>query len=295
MNNCSKRPISITDLANVLKNYITRKDFYNDYAVSEVTHSELLQLKEESKLVPSRIYLITDYWPIYKDPTTKVVKGTTLTSATYYIVIQAITEKELDPRVIMLPANEQADQDCSTWEVKYDITSVQVDPEVYNKGNITYLKDNKNNSAYFDFKNITFDFTKEEQELYGVKPSEYAIPWNARNVTIEESPGLYRIFIKSGSNIIIKPLCRNIVALRSVVSTEFKYQCSNIIINTTVCNTVFSYATSNIELIEDDKKDLLKDPFTNKIIYRRKLETKEYIHVLNYFDTETLTDQYLTL
>lgn len=49
-----------------------------------------------------------------------------------------------------------SDENSSKWIIEYDVTCETLADGVKTKGKITYLKDNNNNSAYYNFKHIKF-------------------------------------------------------------------------------------------------------------------------------------------
>lgn len=291
MANCSKRPISITDLATVLQDYITKKDFYNNYAISQVTHSELLQLKEESKLVPSRIYLITDYQTIYQDPTTKVVRGVT-GAPIYKILVQAVSSNILDPNVLIVDTTltDDIDINCIKWEVKYDITP-KTYGDIKTKGTIYYLKDEHNNSAYFDFKSIVFEVTQEEQNKYNISGLYPAFSNECSNITIKDCPNLKRVILRNqdSNNVTIEENCSNVIFLGSTDDITVHRNCSDIAVLCPIKNIEIYQNISGLTVTRSQNGALLNSN-TPKTIYPSNGN-----FVLSYFDTETLTDQCLTL
>ena len=292
MANCLNRPINIVELVNVLKGYITREEFYKKYSVQEVTHQKLYSLKEAGKLVPSVTYLITDYWPIYKDPTTGAIKGTTEVPVQYYIAVRAITTTELDPNVILIPTNETANQKSINWEVRYDITPKWVSEEYQSKGTITYLKDEYNNSAYFDFKNIVFDVANSEASKLGLEAKSYpAIGENCTNITIKNCKSLKRVILKNPDciNVTIEENCNDIILLGSATSVTIGENCKNIVSKVPLENVEIYQGISNLTIGPSSYNGLLANN-PPKIIY-----PSDDRFVINYFDTETLTNQNLIL
>ena len=130
----------------------------------EVTYAVLNDTITKKGLIVGARYIITDFQTIY---TSNVVgsqgkKSTWGTSTSVNpspiqrLVVTAITNDRLDPRVVI------EDAKTKNWIVEYNPTKVTLEDGVTTKGCITFLKDDNDNSAYYDFKNIRFRRTAEE-------------------------------------------------------------------------------------------------------------------------------------
>lgn len=120
----------------------------------ETTYQGLLSKIEHNQLITGTRYLITDYQTIYQS--NFVVQDqhqtwglTTTPSPIMPLLVQAASSNLLDPRAIAV--------DHSEWIIEYNATKVTFEDGISNKGTITYLRDQNNNVACYDFKNIKFN------------------------------------------------------------------------------------------------------------------------------------------
>ena len=120
---------------------------------TEITYAALLSLINKSQLVTGARYIITDFRTIYSSNITnssgfKISWGlATNPSNVLRLIVTALTTNQLDPRIVI--------QD-KVWKVEYDVTQKTLEDGVTTMGQITYLEDEKGNSAYYDFKNKKF-------------------------------------------------------------------------------------------------------------------------------------------
>jgi hypothetical protein len=130
----------------------------------EVTYAVLNDNIGKKSLVIGARYVITDFQTIYSSNVTnssgqKVTWGTdssTNPSPIWKLIVTAITNNRLDPRVVI-------DNDkMKDWVIEYDPTKETLEDGVTTKGRITFMRDNHFNSAHYDFKNIKFRRTAEE-------------------------------------------------------------------------------------------------------------------------------------
>lgn len=120
--------------------------------IIEGTYLEIKYLLDNDLLVIYNKYIITDFQSIYYSNTNETWGIPSKNpSQTYQILLTPTSSNSFDSRVILfkdgIPLN---------WEVYYDIKRQTLPDGVYTKGRITYLKDQNNNSAYYDFKNYKF-------------------------------------------------------------------------------------------------------------------------------------------
>jgi len=126
----------------------------------EITYAALWDLLSRNLIVVGGRYIITDYQTIYSSNVylggNKVSWGHDISinpSTTYRLLVTGIANNKLDTKVYVLGKD---------WEVNYDVTQETLEDGTTTKGKITWLKDSKGNSAYYDFKNIKFRRTREE-------------------------------------------------------------------------------------------------------------------------------------
>lgn len=124
----------------------------------EVTYIGLLDLITRKQLITGAKYIITDFQTIYKS-NVGVIKetwgttGSANPSPIYRLLVFGINIDKIDSRAYILGKN---------WQIEYDVTQETLEDGVKTKGKITWLKDSKGNSAFYDFKSIKFRRTREE-------------------------------------------------------------------------------------------------------------------------------------
>ncbi len=131
-----------------------------DITPAEITYEALWDLLSRNLIVVGGRYIITDYQTIYSSNVylggNKISWGHDASinpSTTYRLLVTGIANNKLDTKVYVLGKD---------WEVNYDVTRETLEDGTETKGKITWLKDSKGNSAYYDFKNIKFRRTREE-------------------------------------------------------------------------------------------------------------------------------------
>lgn len=128
----------------------------------DVTYEILMDTIIKKGLIVGARYVITDFQTIYSSNVMnsqgkKTTWGLTInTSPIQRLIVTAITNNRIDPRVVI------DDPKTIEWIVEYDPTKKVLEDEITTKGRIVFLKDNNDNSAYYDFKNIKFRRTAEE-------------------------------------------------------------------------------------------------------------------------------------
>lgn len=145
---------------------------YDD--IISVTYSELQELIENSELVPTKKYKIIDFqneWEVtdkvqYYDetiPNTNPIQGKA--KNVWPIVVQAKTNNTLYPNFYFYENND--------WKGEYDVSFNYIVREetnndntynIYSKGRITKLIDEKNNQANYDFKHRLFKYSSTSDD-----------------------------------------------------------------------------------------------------------------------------------
>lgn len=132
---------------------------------AETTYANLWDKVKRSQLSPGTIYAITDYQTIYESNVEnaggqKVTWGLDINpSETYTILVRAISYNQLETRAAILG---------KTWKVEYNVTRKVLDDGKATKGTITYLKDDNDNEAFYDFKNVKFRVSKQTLNKAGL-------------------------------------------------------------------------------------------------------------------------------
>ena len=128
--------------------------------MDEISHMSLWDIIQRKELIPGASYIIKDFRTIYKSNVKNgdsyISWGTTSStnpSPVQPLIVTAISEDRLDSRAF-LKGKE--------WVIEYNITPETLEDGVKTLGKITYLRDERGNSAYYDFKSIKFRRTRSD-------------------------------------------------------------------------------------------------------------------------------------
>lgn len=288
MNTCENRHVCFKDL----EDYLRKDSYLSGYSKSEqeeirknlgvigksdieeivkyyletytiLTYDQLRELIEHKELASGRIYVISDFQTIYLSNTGTTWGFADHESKKYKIIVQALTESILDSNVKIISDDFPR---SLLWEAKYDSTQ-EIINAVPTKGKITYLKDEYNNSAYYDFKNIQFRISQSELSSVGIETTYpykdyYTFNSSAKNVTISEFSD-QNVFLKSAENVTIESGANNNLCNSSIKNTY---------ISKGVCNSFIRHSLF--------QKDVQKT-----------IISSNDIPLVTYFDPDTLTQQ----
>ena len=147
----NENDIELSSIDLPLEDYVYSKVF------SSITYLELVELRNNSKLVPGCVYRITDY------VTTSKKEGTRSAGHRFDIIVFADSENTLNEiaRAVKHDGETYFDKcNINKWELKYsldnDINKYDWVDEENGKGVIYWLKDEYNNECCYDFKNIQY-------------------------------------------------------------------------------------------------------------------------------------------
>ena len=140
----------------------------NSISLKEVTYSDLVNLVDTNSLIPGKCYRITDY--------VTTVAGLDLVKSANHpfdIIVTAISSNELseDAKAILHKGDEYFVKcQLNAWELKYCLDNdtnrfTWADTE-NGKGVIWYMKDESDNSAYYDFKGVQVREKKDSNDWY---------------------------------------------------------------------------------------------------------------------------------
>ena len=126
-------------------------------SVISTTWADLKERKDSGTLIPGQYYEINDY------KTTTTQENTKTAEHYFNILVEATSTTELNSEAKATISNRDTyfnGIELNKWTVRYDIENNQTkyawaDP-VNGRGTIYYLKDEWNNEAWYDFKNIQF-------------------------------------------------------------------------------------------------------------------------------------------
>lgn len=278
-----KKDKYFSDLTDEEKNKIKENLGISDAASIIVgTYEELEKLVNSSKLLLGQKYLLTDFQTIYSIEYEIVgTDDSRFPSHTYAILLTAVGVNVFDPKVILLSEDGTPSH---LWEVRYDFTKTRLIANAYNKGQITYLKDEFNNSAYFDFKNIrikhddayyyTFDEGGEDASSLGLV-TDVTLSYGCNN----------NIFVGETYNTYLEADCRNNLFLGDGQDTcHLLNNSSDNVFHVSVVNLTGRMSELNIE------DSIISNPDISKIV--TQVGNK---YILSYLDQDTLTMQYKEL
>lgn len=257
-----------------------------------LNYTNLYDLVVRQTLVVGARYIITDFKSIYSSNVNNNLNqkiswgGNVNPSQTYSLVVIANTNSTLDKRATIL--------NHPNWVVEYDVMRETLQDGVTTKGKITYLKDDNNNSAYYDFKNIKFRRTRQQLSGTNLQITQEYLDFftfsdliNGQVIdTSELDTTKYNkfnedcwnnVFIGDTYNNTIESGCQNNTFLRGCHDTTIKWNSVNNMFNENVCyttgsiynktigigNTAFSTAiTKTIQKVNDVTLVSFLDPIT---------------------------------
>lgn len=259
-----------------LENYIKRDEYFSDFSDEEkaiikknlgittsgefseydpivhlLTYDTVLQLKESEELKVGHVYVIQDFQTIYSDGSNGIMKG-----KTYWLFLHPTSRATFDPRVgIFCP--EDSNNNCSKWTVEYDITRSEVATGEYNKGTITYLKDQNNNEAFYDFKNIKFKKTLDELKDFPKTYTKDTYFYTFDNDGLDGSEhgwknnrlgkgAIRNIFLNDTENTSIESDCHDNVFAGGCINSRFGYGTFKNIFKDTVYNCIGVLNNANV-------------------------------------------------
>lgn len=196
------------------------------------TYAEIKEIADDNDLSLLCKYVITDFQTIYRSNTNEIWGLSVNPSEVYSIVLTPISGNKFDKRVSIMNSEGVA----LDWIVNYEFQSEALSDTVNTKGKITYLKDQNNNSAYYDFKNIRTNFSLRASEVTGLSTSgDYALYTFSKIVDGQ---------IVDSSND------------SNIINNEFDYDC---------CENAFLGVTSNNQFCGGFKENL----FTRQCMYNK--------------------------
>lgn len=118
-----------------------------------ISYEELLIKQKAGSIVVGGRYIINNFQTIYYSNNNETWGKEVNPSPIYQLLVIGNTSNSFDSVAYVLG---------KPWVVKYDFTQETLPGNVKTKGKITYLKDEKGNSAYYDFKAVKFRRTRSE-------------------------------------------------------------------------------------------------------------------------------------
>ena len=296
-----------------LENYIQRDDYFASYSEEEKelirknlgitgdneggfnptviigTYDYIKNLVDLAQLKIGYVYIINNFRSIYSVGN-EVLGLTKIPSTEYYLMLRPISSSKFDPRVSLQAISEGATSTGAQWQVEYSIYSKQLIDGSYDRGQITYLKDQNNNSAYYDFKNIRFKRTIEElnkgADTYD--QDQYLYTFSLNGVDSSETTSCKNNILQKGAydNVFLGITQNNTLAADVHSNTFFK----------TCENNIFDYGTRNNYILNDIRqcKGAVHDKELAEIISMqcpKEFNVLDDKQVLVYLDSQTQTFQ----
>lgn len=278
-----KKDKYFSDLTNEEKNKIKENLGISDAASIIVgTYEELEKLVNSSKLLLGQKYLLTDFQTIYSIEYEIVgTDDSRFPSHTYAILLTAVGVNAFDPKVILLSEDGTPSH---LWEVRYNFTKTRLISNAYDKGQITYLKDEFNNSAYFDFKNIRIKHDDAYYYTFDNAGEDASSSGSVTDVTLGYGCDS-NIFVGETYNVYLETNCVNNLFLGGQqLDCHLLSDSINNTFQVPVVNITGRMSDLNIE------DDTVLNSDVSKTV--TQIQNK---HILSYLDQDTLTMQYKEL
>ena len=242
----------------------------------ELTYAQFWDKYNSSQLVTGASYAITDFQTIYSSNVTnnagqKITWGKDINpSQIYKLYVRALSKKEIDTRVIIAGKN---------WEVKYNPKRETLPDGNMTKGKITFLVDDNGNMAFYDFKNIKFNWSKEKLNEAGIYTNTDLALYTFSNIEegqVQDSSefantkfnvlekGCYNnVFIGDTYYNILEPECQNNIFAKGMHDCLIKWNTVNNRFNEPVC-----YLTGSIYNKEIETGDTVLSTAISKTIHK---------------------------
>lgn len=262
------------------------QDSYNPTVIIS-DYDSIYNLTQNAGLKVGYIYIINDYSTIYIDKRGEVHSG-----EEFYLILSPSSTSTFDKRVTLRPKEHSTTQSLR-WIVEYDITPVTFQDGSRSKGTITYLKDQNNNSAYYDFKNIKFLLTVEELSQ---GPKTYTEDQYVYTFDIDGQDASNSV---SRNNHLEQGVTRT-VFLNEAQNNTFAADCHDNIFFGQTLNNTFDYGTYNNVFKTNIQK--CKGSVHDKVLAENvSMSCPKEFNILNdkqvlvYLDSETQTFQFINL
>lgn len=264
------------------------------------TYEEIKKLVDSNSLLIQNKYIITDFQTIYTS-NTGVTWGSDESdypSKQYTIILTPTSRSTFDRRVSMVLDGKPLD-----WEVCYEFSQETLSDGGLTKGKITYLKDQNNNSAYYDFKNYRFSIELKNSEIPGL-PYDTTIAMytfsKLNNLTCEDnSDNVFNnhfdedcwvnVFIGNTNNNHFFGGFKNNLFIKGCEYNKFEWNTANNKFLEKVSYTQGSIQNAYVKNTNYDSS------ISKEFRMLHTLDTSEPVFVVTYLDGETLTNQVIKL
>ena len=306
-----------------LENYWRKDEYFDNLSSGEIikikknldlldstkqvvgTYDEIKAISDAEDLNISSTYVITDFQTIYESSGDVFGLGNGETSSKVYsIYLTPINNKQFSKDVQVAENGE-----AKSWIVRYDFEQKTLrdknGDEIKTKGTITYLQDQNNNSAYYDFKNVKVRKHLNSSDYSSLtKDDEYLL------YTFNEFDGEKFIDCSDDMRIVnntFEKNCANNIFLNTTCNNHFSGGFKNNIFFGTCENNKFDWNTSdnifkcNITHTQGSVQNVTitnLSVFGNIISKEFKLvqgNINQSLYIVTYFDGDTLTNQIFKL
>ena len=230
-------------------------------APTELTYAQFWDRYSTSQLITGATYLITDFQTIYSSNTynnagQKISWGLTINpSQVWQLYIRALSNNQIDRRIKIAG---------KSWKVEYDPIRKTLPDGITTKGSIIFLRDDNGNSAFYDFKNIKFQWTKEKLQESGINTNSdldlYTFS-NIENGVVSDSSE----FSNTKFNM-LEEGCTNNVFIGDTYYNIFGPEC---------CNNIFAKGAHDCFIKWNTVNNRFNEPvaYLNGSIYHKNFDT----------------------
>lgn len=259
-----------------------------------MNYAQFWEKYNNKQLITGASYLITDFQTIYSSNAInnggqKITWGLDINpSQVWQLYVRALSKGEIDRRVTI---------SGKAWEVEYDPTKETLPDGTTTKGKITFLADDNGNIAFYDFKNIRYNWTRTQLAEAGINvPSDLAL-YTFSNIeggqvvdSSEFSNTKFNVLGKDCENNIfigdtyyniLEPECQNNIFAKGAHDCIIKWNTVNNRFNEPVC-----YLTGSIYHKEFETGDTVLSTAISKTIHKVNEAT-----IVSFLDPITYTYQ----
>ena len=260
----------------------------------ELTYTQFWNKYSNKNLVTGASYLITDFQTIYISNTINnagqyVSWGLDVNpSQVWSLYVRALSKGEIDRRITVAG---------KSWEVEYDPQREILPDGTLTKGKITFLMDDNGNTAFYDFKNMRYNWTREQLREAGLNVNTDLALYTFSNIQNGQvtdssefentkfnvlSKGCFNnIFIGDTYYNILEPECQNNIFTKGAHDCLIKWNTVNNRFNEPVC-----YLTGSIYHKQFETGNTILSTSISKTIHKVNEAT-----IVSFLDPITYTYQ----
>lgn len=264
------------------------------------TYKEIKALSDTKSLLLQNKYIISDFQTIYEANNGEVWGNVLYPSKVYSIILTPTSTSTFDRRVSLIYNGTPLD-----WEVCYDFKQETLSDGTKTKGRITYLKDQNNNSAYYDFKNYRFEVLLKNSEVPGLPYDTTLAMYTFSKLNgldcqeNSDNPDIFNnhfdedcwvnVFMGSTNNNQFFGGFKNNLFIKGCEYNKFEWNTSNNKFLEKVSYTQGSIQNAYVQNTNYDSS------ISKEFRMLHSLDTSEPVFVVTYLDGDTLTNQVIKL